>query len=273
MALVTLLVGLLITSVALYVEKGSWSWPVFFATIGAALLVGGFASSLHEWIIRREFLATVDAGTERIRELVAISRNMERLGLRDVDVDCNTYDFAALIATSNRLVVCVNDGRTWLSRNSEHLKERFKLSDKETSFIIMHHESPALAIQAAKVGSTHEALQMKAHESLAILKRLRSPQTKLKVYGHHFYNPQAVYLGDDTAYITTYFTSTGRREVPLYVFRKAGNNCFFSKLEEDLKQLMEFDAKVIDLDAVPEREPAQPAVPPYSGFAPLVPKE
>ena len=264
MALVTLLVGLIITSVALYVEKGSWSWPVFFATIGAAILVGGFASSLHEWIIRREFLATVDAGTERIRELVAISRNMERLGLRDVDVDCNTYDFAALIAAANRLVICVNDGRTWLSRNSEHLKERFKLSDKETLFIIMHPDSPALAIQAAKVGTTHEALRMKANESLAILKRLKSPQTNLKVYGHNFYNPQAVYLGDDVAYITTYFTSTGRREVPLYVFRRAGNNCFFSKLEEDMKQLMEFDAKEIDLSAIPEREPAQPAAAPYS---------
>jgi hypothetical protein len=258
-ALTTLVFGLLLASIAIYVEKGSWSWPFLVATIGATLLVGGFSTCMNEWIIRKEFLNTVATGTDKIRELVSISRNMERLGLRDVDVDCNTYDFRTLIATANRLTICLNDGRTWLSRNSEHLRERFSQSDKETIFIIMHPDSAALGIQASKVGTTLDALKMKAHESLGILKRLKGKNTKLKVYGHHFYNPQAVYLGDDVAYVTTYFTSSGRREVPLLIFRRAGNHCFFSKLEEDMKQLMTFDSIEIDLATIPEREPIQQA--------------
>jgi hypothetical protein len=248
-ALITLVVGLLTTSIALYVQQGSWSWPVFFATIGATLMVGGFASCLQEWIVKKEFLGIVAKGTEQIRELVTISRNMERLGLIDVGVDCNTFDFSALIMSAHRLIVCVNDGRTWLSRNSEQLKERFQKSDKTTIFIIMHPDSSTLPIQAAKVGTTVEALKMKTSESLDILKRLKAPNTKLKVYGHNYYNPQSVYLGDDTAYITTYFTSSGRREVPLFRFRRAGNNCFFTKLEEDMKQLTDFDSQEIELEA------------------------
>lgn len=187
--LVTLLVGLLLISIAIYLERGSWSWPIFVGTIGATILVGGVATCLQEWLTRRDFLGTIKQHVDQIRQLIAVSKNMDRLGLYDVDVDCNTYDFSQLIATSKRLIVCVNDGRTWLSRNSEFLKERFSQPDRSTVFVIMHPDSPALQIQADKVGTTLEALRIKVNELLAIIKRLRHSRTDLKIYGHNFTIP------------------------------------------------------------------------------------
>ena len=75
------------------------------------------------------------------------------------------------------------------------------------------------------------------------LKELTGNQANLKIYGHFLYNPYAIIMGDEVLYITLYFTSRGRRDVPVLAFERREGG-FFGKVREDVDNLI-FDAEEI----------------------------
>lgn len=151
-----------------------------------------------------------------------------------------------MLLEAKDLTILINDGRTWVSTNSVHLRNRFAQPNLRTRIFLLHPESPMLEVLARKVGSTREHMQNKIHETVRMLTELKGEKTKLTILGHYLFNPHALFLGDQYAIMTPYFTARGRRTVPLLRFHDNSQTSFVRKLKDDVRDL-ENDAKEIQL--------------------------
>jgi hypothetical protein len=167
-------------------------------------------------------------------ELITISR---LIGLHGIHPDASTFDFGSLISESQSLAMVLNDGRTWLSVHRDRLRRRFQDPRKETTVILTHPDSPMVAVLARKANTEGDAIRAKLEESVALLMEIRSDTTVIEVLGHFLFNPHAVFVGDDRAYVTPYFTSRGGRTVPVFEYIDAGPDSMFRSLREDVEGL------------------------------------
>lgn len=170
-------------------------------------------------------------------ERLDLADQKDELGLIAISEDAYKFDFESMILGSSELTIVLNDGRTWVTRNSESLRRRFADANKTTVVFLLHPESAMLEVQAKKVDSTSQKLGDKINETIGMLKDLRTEKTNLKVYGHMLFNPYATFLSDKSAVITLYFTARGRTIVPTLEFRDKGDQGFVKRLREDIQSL------------------------------------
>lgn len=159
------------------------------------------------------------------------------LGLLAVSPDSSRFDYREIIEDSRRLVVVLNDGRTWLSMHRERLRARFADNRKQTTIFLVHPRSEFINVLARKGSSDPAAQIAKIHESLQILREVVQEGTNIEVLGHFLYNTHSLVLGDEIAAVTPYYLSRGSRSVPVYVYGDDGGSCYFKELEGDVERL------------------------------------
>jgi hypothetical protein len=250
---------------------------VFLEHLATALLAGACISGLYEYFLRLEFLRTTDAETmqlrETIREMAEASRtashaqsqaitegltqlgeqakqrserltdffsaNVEQkqLGISHCYLEFDRYDFSDTFEESRDLVVVMNDGRGLISNYYQRFANRFLRTDATTTVILMHPNSEAVHLHAAKVGSTSEGIRMKIAETIGLLSKANAGEHRLEILGHDLYNAMSVFLTEKEAIVTPYFLSKVRRTPPLFTFEDNGRESFYHKITEDVVAL------------------------------------
>ncbi|MGI0486420.1 hypothetical protein ACN4EK_13350 [Pantanalinema rosaneae CENA516] len=260
------IVGLLLLIVGITIESKNSFWSLALNQVSTALIVSGLFSGIYEFLLRLDFLSTNRKNTQRLlREVdqtklclievqnriikeIVLSRDSSLLGLCEVHVNSNQYDYSNLIESAQTLSIVLNDGKGWVSRHSLALKTRFRDPGKKTTFFFLHPESEMLRVLARKVGvrektldENHKALKDKIGDTISELRQIKNSNTQLEIFGHHLYNPYSLYLTEKQAIITPYFFSRERRPIPMLLFdaRTDGGECYYNELKgdvEDLKQ-------------------------------------
>jgi len=167
------------------------------------------------------------------------------LGLTGATRDSSKYDYEKLFQNSRDLVICLNDGRTWLSTHRELLRERLQDHRVSTTVILCHPESSFLNTLAKKGSTEVKAIQEKIRESVEIIDSVKTKDSNVEVLGHFLFNPSSIVIGDDTAIVTPYYFSRGGRKVPSLVFSDGENSDYLSEIKQDLERLR-IDSKRLD---------------------------
>lgn len=207
---------------------------LFLAISGTALIAFQINTVRREEAIRRE-----------TGEIKRVFFENSPLGLVSVSTDASAHDYSELIISPRRLVIVLNDGRTWLSIHKERLRKRFSDPTKTTTIFLLHPRSEFLSTLAKKESTDVRNLQTKIYESLEIIASVRQSNQRLEVLGHHLYNTQSVVVGDAEAAVTPYFLSRGGRTVPVYTFIDMGGPCYFRDIADDVDQLR-LDSEAFD---------------------------
>ena len=179
-----------------------------------------------------------------VRESIERKLDLVRLGLVHVHPDCTAVDYGPIISESHRLVVVVNDGRTWASVHRDRLRKRLADPQKDTVFFLIHPESQMVEILARKGSKDVGVIKSRIQETVQLLEEIKAEGTSLEILGHWLFNPYSLVLGDNTAIITPYFISRGGRTVPAFVYRDVGATSHFRELLKDVERLR-MDAKDI----------------------------
>lgn len=236
-------------------------WKSVLNELATALMIGGLWTAAYELVLRQDFTETHDSRTRQVLDAVERTRSEvagtldladreHTMGLFRVHASAEEFDFVPWLRDAKSFTAVLNDGRTWTSRHSANLRERLKDPSKSTTIVLLHPDSPALAVMARKVGSSVEALQSKIQDTVGIIRDSlpdpRSLPQNVRVLGHLLYNSHSVFLTDTHAALTPYFISRGRKTVPVFVFQDTGTPTgMFTKITEDIDQLIRDDTKVL----------------------------
>lgn len=214
------------------------------ATILALAMANTALVACILWAIisaRRATLARVARADHDIRESIAsdlrLSAGLRAVGLVAVEPDSLSFDYGPILENDQRIVILLNDGRTWLSTQRSRLAKRLGDPDKETTVFLIRPESSMVDVLARKGNITPEVLSQRIRESVALLEELRGSRTNLEILGHELFNPHAVVLGDASAVVTPYFASRGGRTVPAMVYADVGAKSYFRFIRDDLEAL------------------------------------
>lgn len=198
------------------------------------ILVVGLATAALAWISYTLWRKAVRGA---IVDAVSLSRGASNVGICEIVADSGLYDYDALFAQSQRLVIALNDGRTWLSVHRDRLRRRVQDTSKETTIFLIDPNSEMVGVLARKGSTTKNAIQARIAESVQLLSELVVPGAQLEVLGHSLFNPHAAVVGDNRALLTPYFASRGGRTVPVFCFEDSGPQSFFRQLRDDLEAL------------------------------------
>jgi len=247
-----IIAGLICLVLSLCVTPGFWA--SLLTQLSTAFLVGGLWTGVYELYMRRDFVRIQDENRDELLDKISLAETEESLGFSRICPDANTYDYTHLIEDSPSLHLVLNDGRTWVSNHSDALRRRFQAPGLETTVFLLHPDSQMLDVLAVKVNSTRQKLREKIGETVKMLRELVGDETKLRVLGHYLYNPHAVFVGQEVAVVTLYFTSRGRKSVPALVFEDRDQPCFYRKLKEDIMDLEHDADDIFNFDFSGEEE-------------------
>lgn len=222
---VILLIGGLLGSVVLAGVRSPGSVGFALAGILTAAMTAGMVLLLGR-----------SAGSEMGKRL-SIAGDAAQLGLVECIPDSSLYDFTAVICESKKLVVVLNDGRTWCSVHRDRLRKRLEDPSKCTTIYLIHPESDFISVLARKGSTEPETIRTRIGETVAMLEKVCTPGTQLELLGHNLFNPHALVLSESKALLTPYFTSRGGRTVPLFVFEDSGPDSFYRLLASDVEGL------------------------------------
>lgn len=216
---------------------------LLFAAVGITFAVtGSVLAVLATKLERVESDLLRDLAT--LARDVGLTRQFGAVGLSEVWVDSTTYDFGQVITSSRRLVIMLNEGRTWCSVHRDKLRARFADRSTETVVFVIHPESPMIDVLARKASRDSATIRRRIVDTVELLQEIRSPNTSLEILGHFVFNPHALILGDSRALISPYFTARGGRTVPVLCYEDTGASCFFKDIEKDV-ELLRIDARDI----------------------------
>lgn len=206
---------------------------VMFRGYALAGLVGSLAALITAGVV----LLTNTRASDAVSHKLAIAAEATELGLVACIADSTVYDYTGVLCDSRKLVVVLNDGRTWCSVHRDRLRRRLQDTSKETTVFLIHPESEMIPVLARKGSIEPESLKNKIRETLALLDELCVDGSRLEILGHHLFNPHSLVLTETRALLMPYFTSRGGRTVPLFVFEDAGPGSFYGNLVEDVEAL------------------------------------
>lgn len=189
---------------------------------------------------------------QTIAAQLKLSNGIQSVGLDCVVPESDKFDYTNLLENNQRVVILLNDGRTWLSVHRTRLAKRLADPNKETTVFLIRPGSPMVEVLAKKGNISSEALTQRIRESIALLLEIRGPRSNLEILGHSLFNPHSVVLGDDNAAVVPYFASRGGRNVPLFHFTDSGDESYFRHLREDLERLRKDAVNISELSRTPD---------------------
>lgn len=243
--------GLLLSvlgAVCLSVAFASKTLQMLLTTVGALSLGVGLVVLIYEFLLARDIerfskqnlgqvLNAIGNFDSSLAHRMKLTKEYSRVGLVEVCEDCTNFDYGPILLESRRLVVVLNDGRTWASVHRDRLRRRFTDPAKATTFFLCHPDSAMLAVLARKGSHNAQTIQSRIAETVRLLEDIKQPSTVLEILGHHLFNPHALVLGDESAVLAPYFFSRGGRTVPAMRFQDLGGPCYFRDIVEDVERL------------------------------------
>jgi hypothetical protein len=161
--------------------------------------------------------------------------------LEDLRATFQGFPYQQVIHEAGKLLVVMNDGRSWISANRESLALRLRNRRKHTRFLFLHPKSEFLRTLVLKNGKTVMTQVEEIKRSCSILQGITSSY-HVEVRGHFVFNPYCLLLTESHAVVSPYYyCETG--ELPVFVFGKRASGQFYDKYSEDANRL--FDSAAI----------------------------
>jgi hypothetical protein len=158
--------------------------------------------------LKTRIIGKIEDSTNLLKDRLNLVEQIDNLGLVKIYEDANRIEINEIILEAKQLIILLNDGRTWISNNEPRMAQRFSDPNKETTFYLLHPESEAIKVIARKEDTTVEEVKAKINQTISILRRIRSANTKLKVYGHFLSNPYSLYMTEKCAVHVPFMSST-----------------------------------------------------------------
>jgi hypothetical protein len=246
-ALITILSGLVLSLMLLVVAQNldpQRVQPVWLKSlleqIASTIMVAATVGLLFEWLTRKEIMTMMDETRKSISAQVRTLRSLEELGLVDAYLDASTYSYHDLILSSHELTVVLNDGRSWVGRNVEHLRTRLLIPNYRTTFVFQHPESEMLEeVLSKKCAQPADFLRQKILDTIRELRSIEKAEGHdLKIMGHFFFNVHSLFITEEYLIMTPYYISPGRNTVAAYFFEKRGQSSQYQRIYNDIQQLI-----------------------------------
>ncbi|NJK74116.1 MAG: hypothetical protein HC942_08335 [Microcoleus sp. SU_5_6] len=234
-ATVFIIVGILLLYISTILTDKLWS--SIFNQFSIALVISSFSGVIYELFLRKDFVRLIDENTSDIINEISLIRHKSSLGLIELRDRAGLYNYSKLLLESKNLVIVLNKGSSWYSVNGESLRKRFKDSNKTTDifFLDPNNNQEALTVLSRKENIPVDSIKTDILNTVEKLKHIKTPDTKLTIYGHNLFNPYSLYLGDDYAIITPYLHT--RRPWLLLQFEAKNPGCFYEELKDDIEEL------------------------------------
>lgn len=169
---------------------------------------------------------------------------MNDIGIQRVSHQVNTEIYSDIITNSNELVLCMNDGRRFISNNIEYLKKRLKMEEKTTTVLLPNPDSDYIKILTKKTGHEGDYVQNKIKESIKELFKFQRPEShNLEIYIHDLFNTTSVILSENKAIVALYRISAGKDHVPHLIITKGDENSEYGRVKKDMESLKESSTK------------------------------
>ncbi len=247
-SLIFLSLGLfLLFTYALYQQTlPSWMASIL-QELASILIISGTLTVVSEYFIKTDYLSAINDVEKRLRFSLLTSHNLNRLGDFGI-VDCypnaGQYNFSEFIKDANTLIVCVNDGRSWLSANIHPLREHMMKPNSQTIFILLNPTGNYAPILADKIGLTTDYQAEKCKDTCNQLTNLynklhKSTSGSITIYWIDLPILHTTYFSEKLAIIGEFNTARTKSPMPLLFLANLNNeNTFYSFIKEDLQSLI-----------------------------------
>ncbi len=188
--------------------------------LSSALLIGGTLSFLFS-------LFWDKVTKEDIFKHFAIRESILDTGLSQIYMDSKSFNYSEMISSQQELFIVLNDAQHWAGHYSNELTNRFS-ENKLTEFFIVDPNGSFLQCLAQKTDVSATSLKAKIESVIAFLQELYSASEKkgeLNIYALKNYPTHSIYCGNQFVVITPYQVSSGRRVVPLYIYKYTKKKC------------------------------------------------
>ena len=133
------------------------------------------------------------------------------------------FDFSSFLMSPGDIRIMVNDGFNWLRKYESAVSRRFTELPQASTFVL--HISPQSPLLQRIAQKSNKNLAQQRRDIIEFNKNFKSlaraaGYEKLDIFGHERFNTHCLYICQDYAIATTYFTSDNRfLHLPLYKFR------------------------------------------------------
>jgi len=232
-------------------------------------IVSGVWTAIYDGYLRQEIVTqttefvknnTEVLGTKIVQEVISFLGKTNQLqdtanksGLVRIFENADAMpDFRYIIERSQSLTICLNNGNSWLLRNDVGQKEiwlktRFADPNKKTIFVFLHPESPFIPIQEKKEGKEEGEFKKLINQTVKKLLELKTPETKLEIWGHDLYNPYSLYMTEEFAFYSPFRASRGKTPIPMFQYRRGDRDSNYQKLKEDIDDIIKNHSQPIQL--------------------------
>jgi hypothetical protein len=214
------------------------TWPTWLDTLGTTLFIAGSLGVIDKALLSSSFI-------KQIQKVFNLHESTTAHGLERVSLNAGNFDYARLIEDSSELRIVMNDARTWVSSRIDQFQRRFSKRVKTEVFIV-DPDGQFSKVLADKTGYEMPAQKAKALEAVNRFKeefeRMGS-RGELRIYFLKYFPTHSVVIGDDSAVVTLYGISKGRRAVPTFLFERTNRaDDIFCTLLKDVQNLQKESA-------------------------------
>lgn len=233
-AFIIIIIGIIFIFLSNYAQ----SYKAYLDSISSILLISGVWTILYDLYLKNDFLKIIKENMCILNDNINKFEHISNTGLIRIEGDANKFSYEDFIKKNKKIVILLNDGRTWISHNEYYFED----NDNEytdISFIITHPRSEMICVLARKQRMTNKQLEDKISQFLSSIERInKNRHSKIKIYGHKLYNPNSIFLGDDEVILSSYLVARGRGSVPLYVYKNTGSSSYFEQVKKDIDALL-----------------------------------
>jgi hypothetical protein len=209
-----------------------WQW---FVSGIFACVVGGFQLRLwlHQTRESRLKIQELESKLQEAKRLGAMNGGLQNGVAAKPSFD--GFSYQQIILDSWELVVVLNDGRSWVDTNREHLKARFADPRKTTKFCFIHPDSSYVDILIQKNGKRRSAQVDEIVRSVQVIHENKLPSCDVETFLHKRPTPYCLFLTEKLAIVHPYlFFEAGA--LPMFTY--LSDTPFYAIYREDAQKLL-----------------------------------
>ena len=176
-----------------------------------------------------------------IFEYLPMFEESQKIGLKKITYKpIDTEEYKKNLLNSNKLIVVMNDGKTFLRNYHSVLKNRINKKGI-TQFILLNPDSKFVEFLSERnEKETKDYYKNKIKDVIKELKGISHNKKnghKFEIYIHNGFHPYAVVMCDNKAMVSMYRLSPGKHEVLHFLFEYVGNDSEYEKIKQDIENL------------------------------------
>jgi hypothetical protein len=171
-----------------------------------------------------------------VSKYLPLKKPLEEGGLTSFRPSFHGFPHRELLATSEHLLIVMNDGRSWIDGYREQLEQRAK-TNKRTLIVLIHPRSEFVPTLIRKNGKKKSTQIDELRRSFEIISGIKANYPgNVEIRGHYLFNPYSIFVNENQAVIMPYFFNEAG-ELPVLTFSNTGNDSLYERYKNDAYRL------------------------------------